>query len=216
MNADDLKAWAEQTEAMVVKVMEADPTIHPITAHIIAGDLVSADRVTKQVMGGILTPEKGVWMVGSYARWGWTLTMVGTGHISEDWLAENIAHLWSACDPDDTDPANLAVWQAMTSRHGRIIRDGRPLPKASSTRGYVRVYRGGRPETVRRGFAWTTDPKVAKRFASGAGERVPVQGGVVISGKVRASVVLAYITGRQEAEVIVDPRLVQDVEVMKS
>jgi hypothetical protein len=74
------------------------------------------------------------------------------------------------------------------------------------------VYRGITDPNGYQGFAWTTDPKVAGSFARGAGLRVPVRGGKVITGRVRIDHVLAYITSRKESEVIVDPRFIIDVE----
>jgi hypothetical protein len=207
MNPVELQEYAEATNKKTVEVLEAFPGIHPVTAMVMAGDLVQAEKVTKQVAAGLITAEKGVWYVGSFARWGWTLAMVAEGRISEDWLADNICDLWSASDPDDTDPANLAVFQGAFNRKGGLLRDGRTLPKGAG--GYLTVYRGGQPDSVRNGFAWTTDPKVAQKFANGAGQRVHTPGGVVISGKVRRTLPLAYITGHSEAEVIVDPRLVE-------
>ena len=73
------------------------------------------------------------------------------------------------------------------------------------------MYRGGNPFEVRKGFAWTTDPKIAQKFADGAGERIQRVNGVVVVGYVRPSVVLAFLTERGESEVIVDPRLVENV-----
>ena len=213
MNQDELQAYATAVSDKVGELLLAHPDLHPITAHIVASDLLSAERLSGEVKAGLIDVERAVWLVGSYARWGWAMGMVQAGQLSEDWLAANLCHLWSISDPDDTDPANLAVFRRMYARHGGILRDGRPLPKGSSTRGYVRVYRGGMPSDVRMGFAWTTDPKVAQKFAAGAGSRVATPGGVVISGRVRSSHVLAYITGRSESEVIVDPRYVIDVEV---
>lgn len=214
MNAPDLQelaAYGEEHSAILTKVLEADPNLPVITAHIIAGDLMSAERATREVAAGV-PAERAVNMVGSYARWEWAIQMVAQGALSEQWFQDNICHLWSGSDPDDTKPEYLTIWRKARAANGGVIRDGKPLPRGGKD-GYLRVFRGGPPGTaLRTGFAWTTDPKVARVFANGAGVRRPMAGGVVISGLVKPSQVIAYISGRNESEVIVDPRLVSHIK----
>jgi hypothetical protein len=212
MSMDALQAYAEEQSAMVTKVLEANPGLPVITAHIIAGDLMSAERATRQVAEG-MPAEQAVNLVGSYARWDWALQMVAAGVLSEQWFQDNVCHLWSGSDPDDMKPEYLAVWQRARLRAGGVIRDGRPLPTNGNS--LLRVFRGGPPFNLRGGFAWTTDPKVARRFANGAGVRTPQAGGIVISGLVRHRDVIAYITDRNESEVIVDPRRVRNVRALR-
>jgi len=200
-------ASLEAASKIAVELIAANPGLHPITAHVMADDILSAQRATEMVNDGRPASEVYVF-VGSYARWDWIVTMVAAGNLSDDWLMENIADLWTGADPDDTSVANLAVWKRAFHRNGGTIRDGRPLPKAGEG-GFIKVFRGGSPFTVRNGFSWTTDPKIAGKFAATNGGRAVVQGGVVITGLVRPRDVLAYLTGRGESEVIVDPRLVE-------
>ncbi len=213
MSMDALQAYAEEQSAMVTKVLAANPGLPVITAHIIAGDLMSAERATQRVAEG-MPAEQAVNLVGSYARWDWALRMVAEGVLSEQWFQDNLPHLWSGSDPDDMKPEYLAVWRKARARAGGVIRDGRPLPHPEPGKRMLRVYRGGLPFNLRAGFAWTTDPKVARRFANGAGVRMPQVGGIVITGWVKPSDVMAYITDRNEAEVIVDPRLVRNVRAV--
>jgi hypothetical protein len=205
----DLAEWAERADEITSLLLKQQPDLHPITAHIIAGDLISAERATKRVAAGEDALKVYV-TVGSYARWDWVVTMVRAGKIGAQWFADNICDLWRGADPDDTSADYLNIWKIARSQHGAVVRDGRPLPKARAD-GTIKVYRGGDPFTVRKGFAWTTDPKIARKFADGAGTRVERRNGVVITGDVRPSHVLAYITGRNEAEVIVDPAYVKDI-----
>jgi hypothetical protein len=205
-----LKAWSDTIDQYMERLMAERPDIHPITARIIAGDLYSADQATSRVSEGE-DPTRAYVMVGSYARWGWVCTMVRAGKISEAWFAENIAHLWRGADPDDTDPGNLALWKRAYNANGGLIRDGRPLPESKATDRMLKVFRGGPPATVKGGIAWTLDPKIARKFADGAGERVPVRGSVVVTGLVRPRDVIAYLTERGESEVIVEPRLVRNI-----
>jgi hypothetical protein len=128
--------------------------------------------------------------------------MLREKHVTDEWFLGECASLWRGADPDDTDPENLEVWRRLYRLNGsHYIRDGRPLPAGQ----YVTVYRGGAP--LEPGIAWSTDPKIARKFANGAGLRVRTHG-EVIRGEVHRKHVLAYITGRGEAEVIVDPKYV--------
>jgi len=207
-----LRQWGERTAAIAERLVKEQPSLNPITAHIIAGDLLSAERATNEVNAGV-PAEQAMWMVGSFARWDWTLSMVTQGALDYATFVKVLPRLWSASDPDDTKTENLRVWQRAFAAHGGVIRDGRGLPKGNAD-GTLTIYRGGGPTGVEAGIAWTTDPKVARKFASGAGERMPRTDGVVVAGTVRPSHVLAFITGRGESEVIVDPRLVQNVHTV--
>jgi hypothetical protein len=205
-----LVARAKEEEPIVTRLVAQG--VHPITAHIMAGDILSAKRATEMVERGEMPAERATHLVGSFARWDWVLTMLAAGRIHESWLALNVCDLWSGSDPDDTNPHYLALWERLRTINGGVIRDGRPLPKGAKG-GLLRVYRGGPAVGLPDGFAWTTDPKVAQRFAMGAGARIPIKGGVVIAGDVKPGYVLAFITGRGESEVIVSPRHVQEVHV---
>lgn len=205
----DLVAWGEKTQAIAEDLMAKDPSLPYMTATIIANDVMSADLRTQEVEAG-RDPKDVVWLVGSFARWGWAVAMVSAGKLDADWFSENIADLWRGSDPDDTDPANLNIWRRSFAQRGGIIRDGRPLPRKGKD-GMITVFRGGNPATVGKGFAWTTDPKIAKKFARTHGTRQAMPNGVVISGLVRPLNCLAYLTGRGESEVIVDPRLITDI-----
>jgi len=207
---EELAAYAEAQSAMVSRVLEANPGLPVITAHIIAGDLMSAERASAEVAKG-MPAAKAVNLVGSYARWDWAIQMVAAGRLPEQWFQDNICDLWSGSDPDDTKPEYLAIWRKARTANGGVIRDGKPLPRGGKD-GFLRIHRGGSPFGLRDGFAWTTDPKVAQKFANGAGVRTPMANGVVISGLVRPSQVIAYITNRGESEVIVNPSLVSHVK----
>jgi hypothetical protein len=203
----------ERVAEIRTHLLATQPLVHPITAYVVAGDLESAERATAEVTRGA-DPITVVGHIGSYARWDWTVTMLNLGKITPSWFYENIADLWSGSDPDDTNPAYLNLWRLARHANGSYVRDGRALPK-SSVKGFVTIYRGGYPATIGNGFAWTTDPKIAGKFATTLGQRQPVPGGIVISGEVSPSDVLAYITDRNEAEVIVDPRAVRNVRQVK-
>jgi hypothetical protein len=209
MTVEELTAYGEKISGFVTQLLAGDPSMSPITATVIAGDLISAEKATIAVTEG-MDPRRAYSLVGSYARWDWVVTMFRLGHLSEAWFLANICDLWRGADPDDTDPDYLALWRRMKHRNGGLVRDGRPLPRSLD----LQVYRGGpsNPSLVK-GIAWTLDPKVARGFANGAGVRVQ-QKGIVVSGSVKRGDVIAYITGRNESEVIVDPRAIGGIHVL--
>jgi hypothetical protein len=206
----ELVRWGEQTNEIAADLVRKMPGLHYITASIMANDILSARYRTEQVESGERKAEQVVWLIGSYARWDWAVTMLAAGRLTDAWFDENIADLWRGSDPDDTSAVNLSVWKTAARKSGSYVRDGRPLPKGKD--GFITVFRGGPPAmSTLQGFAWTTDPKIAQKFASGAGERIQRKDGVVIKGTVMRSQVLAYLTGRGESEVIVDPLNVRGV-----
>jgi hypothetical protein len=204
---EELKAYGERTSEVVTTLLANDPSLNPITAHIIAGDVISAEKASVLVAEG-MDPTKASVLVGSYARWDWVVSMVAAGRISQAWLEANICDLWRGSDPDDTNPHYLALWRAARYHNGGYVRDGRALPRART----LQVYRGGPPAGLTKGIAWTLDPKTAQQFAAGAGARVQ-QHGIVIGGTVKRGDVIAFITGRNESEVIVDPVAVVGIHV---
>ena len=70
----------------------------------------------------------------------------------------------------------------------------------------VQVYRGCRPEN-RRGWSWTLLEDKARFFAT----RFRQKGGLVRSGDVEKSQIIAFLDGRGEGEVIVDPRHIRNI-----
>ena len=196
-----------------LKVVEArHPGLHPVTAHIMAQDMATAERATQAVLGGDTARHASI-LVGSYARWDWALAMLERGAYPWVEFLEDLPVLWTASDPDDTDPGSLEVWLRARRTLGSYVRDGRPLPRATRG-GTVTIYRGGATrEATAKGFAWSTNPKVARKFALGADTRVPRSHGWMVRGQVRPADVLAYLTGRDEAEVIVPASRVRDLEI---
>lgn len=69
----------------------------------------------------------------------------------------------------------------------------------------VTVYRGGTSRRVRYGLSWTTDRKVAEKFARGH-RFIPVPYPAVACARVPKTSIFAVFTDRAEDEVLVDPR----------
>ena len=191
------QAWASR--------LVSEQGMAPLTAIIVAGDLVGADEWTARVNAGDYPAEKAAWLVGSYARLDWAIE-----HCDRDWVVSNLAELWRSSDPDDTKlSVYLPLWKdaAFRSEDG-YVRDGKPLPRGR----FTELYRGQMPNDPH-GMAWTTDVDVAHRFAKGAGVRVRTAG-IVVRGFAWRQDALAYLTGRGEAEVVIDPRKVMATEVI--
>jgi hypothetical protein len=196
--------YVVRTDTKMEEVIKANPGLHPMTAHIIAGDLMSAERWHEKVERGEAKPEEVVNMIGSYARWDYAIK-----HCAPEWVWKHIAELWRGSDPNDTDRDNLEVWRdAFFQNDERYIRDGAALPRTHK----ITVYRGQMPNDPL-GIAWTTDIEIAKKFAGGAGQRMPMNGSV-IEGWTWRGLIWGYLTGRGESEVIVDPADVHDAKIV--
>ena len=200
---EDVKDQQERANAL-----QADnPGLHHITAFIMAGDIRSGERAYDRVVAGQWDVEQALTFTGSYARLALADKLYENGYLPRTKYHRMLPDLWRGSDPDDTDPRWLRLWKQARGRKGRLIHDGKQLPKRGRVNGALLVYRG-QPESAPLGIAWTTDKKIAEKFASGAGARVPTPGGVVIVGHVHPDSVIAYLTERGESEVIVDPLFV--------
>lgn len=168
-----------------------------ITAYIIAGDLASAERMERIVAAGKLTALQALNYIGSYARFDFAVK-----HLTDEDLFPLLPELWSESDPDDTNPAYLALWnRAFAANRNRIIYDNKALKLPRDK--WLMVYRGqskGDPL----GIAWSTELSVAERFARGASMRRPIPNPVVYSTPVQRCFVRGYLTGRGEHETIID------------
>lgn len=175
-----------------------------ISAITLAGDessMIWADERVEQGEDALKVAS----LVGSYARMPWLMKHLEAGRIDRPALLRALPDLWRDSDPDDTDPRFLALWKDARAASRGYVRDGHSLPSADGA--VIPVYRGQRG-TDPFGIAWTTDVGIAKRFALTFGLRGgPQDGGIVFRSTARRRAILAYLTGRGESEVIVDPGL---------
>jgi hypothetical protein len=194
----DIDARIERINTLTAALLAANPQLN-LTAHILATDQVSAELMTAEVKAGRMTPEQAVSWVGSFARLEWAMR-----HCPVEWVIGHLPELWMCSDPDDTNPAFLALWQAAFERNlWRIVCDGKRFEPGPA----VRAYRGQLPAEPL-GIAWTLDRKIAQRFARGAGVRRPIDG-VIYQAEINREFVLAYLTGRGESELIIDLSLAE-------
>jgi hypothetical protein len=181
-----------------------------IAAYVIAGDIASRETADAMLR------TKPFWVasafVGSYARLAWVVDHMETGDVDRSEVVGLLPHLWSGSDPDDTDPRFLALWQDAWRANGRHpVRDGRPLPRTLTPSTPLEVFRG-QLGPDKPGIAWTLDPKVARRFALTGGLRATIGEGILIRALAERRDVLAYLTGRGESEVVIDPSRLTRVE----
>lgn len=192
----------------LVAASGTDAPLPVITAFIMAGDRLSAGVAEEMVRAGVPF-DQALIHVGSYAVVDWALRMYEAGFTKHVHLLHILPGLWSGSDPDDTDPRFLWLWEKAWRRNGTrtILSDpGNPLPlPAIGGTSWLTVYRG-QDAGAKPGIAWTLDEAVARKFANGAALRVGYRPNPeVMKAVVRPRKVLAYLTGRGESEVIVDP-----------
>ncbi len=181
-------------DALAAELLAADPSLGPITAHIVAGDRLSAEAADERLAAGDDFDHCLV-LVGSYARLDWAYRAAERGAATRERLLDLLPELWRGSDPDDADPRWPPLWREAFERNGRrTVLDGYGLPRRRT----LTVYRGqDRGASV--GLAWSLDPSVARRFAAGAALRQSHRPGVVLAGDVARRAVLAYLTGRGRA-----------------
>ncbi len=193
-------------QAKAIELSKQYPDLPGITLTIMAGDMASIDWVHADVVAGKVDPVTAPHLVGSYARCEYALRLREEGFLTEDQLLENWPDYWRSGDPDDTDPRFLAVWQRAAAREpGGYVRDGKALPKGRS----LMAYRGTQ-EGQPLGVSWSLSKKVAEAFARGAGLRTAAKNPGVMSSWVERFAILAYLTGRNEEELIINPEYFKD------
>lgn len=169
-----------------------------LSAFVIASDTVSAERATQAVESGESTALESLYLVGSYARFQWAVK-----HLTRPELLSVLPGLWIASDPDDTNLAYLKIWQSAWRKCGSTIYDGQPLPRQQ----LLTIFRGQAGDAP--GISWSLSRTVATKFAKTGGLRHRVANGRLLEGQIKPKSILAYLTGRGEHEVIVDPFQVQ-------
>lgn len=211
LDMEQIKKDLERQGQVADEMQKANPAIPHITAFVMAGDLVSAERWWDRMVNGECTPSEAKNLVGSYARLDFAIKAWHAGYLTIDEILSDLPELWRGSDPDDTDPRFLSLWRAAWMRnHERYVRDGEPLPRSQD----ITVYRGQMPNDPV-GIAWSLDKSIAERFARGAGLRTKVMHGVIYTATTDRRRVLGYLTGRGESEVVLDPKYLKNITIME-
>lgn len=195
------RAALEEQGRRARELMAKDPQLAYISAFIIAGDQMEAERSWDRLVKGEWPYARAELHAGSYARLDFAHRAMEAGYLPRDEFIRRLPELWSYNDPDDGDPRWLPLWREAFHANGdHYVRMGRPLPRTDP----LRCFRGqdvGAPL----GCAWSLDPKIAEKFAHGAATRQRNRAGHVVMTEVPRSRILAYLTERGESEVIFDP-----------
>ncbi len=182
------------------ELLSRDPRLTFISAFVIAGDTLGAERIRAAFVRGELPLIKALVLTGSYARFDFAVWVANNYAGHKPYVLSNLLNLWTGSDPDDGNPDFLQLWLEAFERNGsRYLRDGKALPAGKT----LRVYRGQDPGPPS-GISWSTDKRIAEKFANGAATRQARRGGVILERAIRRGDVLAFLTGRGESEVIVE------------
>lgn len=195
---------------IAARLISEDPNMHVLTAFTMAQDLASIEHIETRLRDG--KPwQRAIWAAGSYGRLTWLKQAIEDGRVPRTEVYAELAELWSGSDPDDTDTFWLVMWKEAFANNGNApLCDGK---RPDGRRDYLTVYRG-QPGDAKVGIAWSLDIEVAKRFAITGGGRGGRDDGCVIRAKVNRSRILGFLTGRGEQEVICDPMLLSQREVI--
>jgi hypothetical protein len=197
---EEQRAQMERQSVIATELMDADPKLPFISAFIIAGDRLSAERSMEWVTEGKMSFKEALPWVGSYGRLPFMLWAHDNGHVDRATLVKMVPEYWSSSDTYRTTEFLPLFKEARQMNGGRYVHDGKGLPRAKT----LRIYRGQDTDAPL-GIAWTLLYGVAEKFALGAATRQRDRGGTVFAADVPRSAVLAYLTGRGEGEVIIDP-----------
>jgi hypothetical protein len=192
---------AELTQEILAK----QPDLGYVTAFIQAGDIVNSEKVDTVFQAGEIPFETACRLIGSYARFDWVVKQLDAGKVTPEQVYPMLPELWSGSDPDDTNPRYLKLWwNTYGANLWATITDKKELPRRQT----LTVYRGQDRTAESIGIAWSLDYFTASKFARGAWARQRDRDGVVLVGTVRRSDIIAYIVGRGEEELIIDPKYV--------
>jgi len=206
----ELKKNFEEQDKIAQTYMEQG--YNPMISIVMAGDHLSRKRADDLVEKGESVRDASV-QIGSYSRFDWVVEQYYTGNISTAELAEWICELWRGADPDDTNPDYISVWEDCQEEFGEMLYDEKKFPlELLDESGLVTVYRGQLNTDDPVGLSWTLSKDIARKFAHGAALRT-YQDGYLGTAKVYYGSILAYISGRNEEEVIIPPHYFENEEV---
>lgn len=135
------------------------------------------------------------------------------GYLSQADLSEMLAAAWVGTeqpnlDPNITRPQMISLFKKCDPEH---LMDENELSAFRSLDETLTVYRGVTPineKSVRKSLSWTLDRTVADWFAHRYDQK-----GKVFTATINSKYVYALFFGRGEAEVIVDPKYLENVTV---
>lgn len=200
--------WKRQ-EQIAAELYRLNPNWGFIGVFVVSSDLANAEPYEREFEAGKLDFRAACQAMGSYARFDFAHRQYLVGRVSAEEFYDLLPELWRSSDMDDTKEEYFLTWQAMKELNSnKIIVDGLPLPH----RKYLTVYHGQDRAAESIGISWTLKRDIAVKFAKGAWMRQNNRDGVVLEGLINRKNILAYLTGRNEAEIICNPADVLDMQ----
>lgn len=130
--------------------------------------------------------------------------------LSEKDLGQLLSTAWTQeeCPNQDCNVSKRELVALFRSVPPESLMDEEERAAHQALEDTVTVYRGVTPYNAKniRALSWTLDRKTADRFAHRFGED-----GTVYEAQIRKEHILALFTGRNESEVIVDPRHLEQI-----
>lgn len=133
-------------------------------------------------------------------------------YLSEQDFGQILSSAWilNESPNDDANMTRRELVAAFTSISPEYLMDEEELREFSALDNTVTVYRGVTPHNARniKALSWTLDRRTAEWFAHRFDED-----GTVYEAQIDKEHICALFTGRNESEVIVDPRYLRDITV---
>lgn len=196
-----LQEVAEREMVLAAAFAIKNPTLGFVSCYLLANNYAVAELYDKAFRNNEIDWQTAAILMGSYARFDYLARWWDAGRIKTDELLKDLCDLWRGSDPDDTDVRFKRLFRAAYEVKGIYLRDKKALPRDK----YITIYHGQDRIATKTGIAWTLDRTIAVKFARGAWARQGDRDGIVLQATIPSHLVIAYITGRGEEEVIVDP-----------
>jgi hypothetical protein len=201
MTEDMMAIFVERAKRESEIALTLDESLPTVTRIIMAGDLRQAQDNLQSLRAGSIDIDRAMVLTGSYGRIALLVRAFEEGLVSLTKTLDLLPEWWPSSDPDDTDPRFISLWESAFARKGGVVTDeGHDLPRKA----WLTIWRGQRT-TDPLGCAWSLSRDVAATFANGASFRQPIANPQIIEVKIPRGIILAYLTGRGEEEVIINP-----------
>jgi hypothetical protein len=190
------------TIELVNAMMRLDADLPIANAFGRAQDYISVDRSLEMLKAGVPFIDA-LQLVGSYGKINFMIAALKRDSDLLPLIFKLLPKYWPSADPDDTSAPILSLWKAAYRKRGnRTILDNvkRQLPQHPT----LVIYRGQPPDSCL-GIAWSLSIVVARKFAHGASTRKWTNTGEIVTASIPREKILAYLTERNEEEIICDP-----------
>lgn len=182
----------------------ADPRLLPETVESIARDLAAMPDPEEAFPTGAESPNDFLRMtlteVGVHARMRFYLAALDKQTFSWGQIGRMFPLVWSVSRIHRADPRLFTLWERIYRECQRSPWLDGPFPPGR----YIKVFRG-QDAVSSHGYSWTTSLDVAKKYATGEASGRTNEAPVILSGRVAARLVYAYVSKAGEEEIITAP-----------